>query len=511
MEQFELVNFKSNYPERLVAILENLKKIQTIKKKKFELEKLDKNIEQVQEIIDKGLRNHETIELLAELEEFKTWRNLYLEFKNTKFDFSIDLLMNEEVQPLFPFEKLGYLLDNHKKFEIEQKTVDQINLKIANFKKISEDLPMNTVAEKITKIKKLFENGIQIESLEQPLLNLKNQIIFIKRAYNCIDYFNIEYGKHPEIDKMAYTYEGDKGKSGKAIVEELLSLVAFRDTPEYKTIELISIQIEKLTLEAEKAILDRDESEIDQILSFLEDKPIGEHICARLRLKKKHLSLIRNVDEILNRVTEPDPEVTFHITKIANELSQVTLEETSKKLYYENVGESIRFLYQKIESLQDFPLDDEIRKQYITDSKSIMKKSDENIQERIQKLKEIIQNFEDSEIWQSYLDPNLDLNENSEFLKIPLYLIQICSTIHFGIKSTSIEDKAQRLMAIARLENPGCKFTLETLQRTIQIYKKDLEIWTPNLKKLTQLHSWASKVIPMSRKVLAKVSRYQVQ
>lgn len=44
--------------------------------------------------------------------------------------------------------------------------------------------------------------------------------------------------------------------------------------------------------------------------------------------------------------------------------------------------------------------------------------------------------FQDSERGMDYLGPDFDASENSEFFKIPLYLIQICSTIHFGIKST---------------------------------------------------------------------------
>lgn len=47
LEKFELINFKSSYPEKLGQILENLRKVQAIKKKRFELEKLDKNLEQV--------------------------------------------------------------------------------------------------------------------------------------------------------------------------------------------------------------------------------------------------------------------------------------------------------------------------------------------------------------------------------------------------------------------------------------------------------------------------------
>lgn len=90
---------------------------------------------------------------------------------------------------------------------------------------------------------------------------------------------------------------------------------------------------------------DRDESGIDRILEFLEDKPIGEHICARLRLKKKHLSWIRNVDAILNRVTEPDPEVVSHIRKIVSEMEKITQEEATKRAFYEKSEESIKFLY----------------------------------------------------------------------------------------------------------------------------------------------------------------------
>lgn len=178
---------------------------------------------------------------MQQLSSFKTWRNLFLEFKNSKFEFSVEILMNGNVQPLFPFEKLRYLLDNYKSFEIDPKAVDLINFKIANFKKISEELPMNTISEKIDKIKSLFKNGIQIESLDQPLQNLRNQIIFIKRAYNCMDHFQIAFGKEDEIDRLSYVHEDDRGKTGKAIVDDLLTQTIFRDTQEYQTINVISI------------------------------------------------------------------------------------------------------------------------------------------------------------------------------------------------------------------------------------------------------------------------------